>query len=295
MTQTPIASALFLVFLSLIPVSLVQAANSSPTSPSTSGSTATGSNSKSNSTSTSSSTSGSISTPSAASPTATTSPTLPNSPSSTSTSTTTVPGSSITPPQAPIIVPAQPPTPATSPSLSNPTPSSTPSTPNASKPNSGTTGTSSSIIPPSPTVQVGQYEKQKAIQEFVRQAADYVLSSGKNTAFKEFNRTDGAFTKDTLYIFAIDYQGNVLAEPYTEEVRKITGNNQINYKDPDGVPVNQLLIQRAKAGGGWIKYKWENPVTKKMECKNTYSMPGDGDFLIASGYYYPPLPNGKCE
>lgn len=62
------------------------------------------------------------------------------------------------------------------------------------------------------------------------------------------------------------------------------GSNQFDYKDPSGVFVVQEEIEKAKAGGGWLKGRW----------RKIYIIPIPGNYFIGSWYYYSPKKQGTC-
>jgi signal transduction histidine kinase len=49
--------------------------------------------------------------------------------------------------------------------------------------------------------------------------------------------------------------------------------------------VIQELIKRAKNGGGWLEYMWENPQTGKLEKKYGYVRKVDDGWWLGSGTY----------
>lgn len=160
------------------------------------------------------------------------------------------------------------------------------------------TPTNSAPEAPQAEIKVTPAEKQKAIVDFLKRAGEYIKDNGKESSLSEFNKQNGIFTKDSLYVFAISYDGAILATQDSDQ--KILGTNQLNFKDPDNINVIQKLIEKAKSGGGWLLYKSTNPATKTLECKNTYVMPGNisgnSDYLIGTGYYYPiSEKTKKCE
>lgn len=146
-------------------------------------------------------------------------------------------------------------------------------------------------------IQVSAAEKQIAIMDFLKKAAEYIKDNGKENALAEFNKPNSIFSKDSLYVFAVKYDGTILATQSFEQ--KLLGTNQLSSEDPDGVTFIQSLIEKAKSGGGWVLYKTENPISKIVECKNAYVIPGNisgtSDYLIGTGYYYPIAASGKCE
>ena len=66
---------------------------------------------------------------------------------------------------------------------------------------------------------------------------------------------------------------------------KLIGKNLMGLKDVDGKLFIADLVKEAKAkDNGWIEYKWENPVNKKVETKSVY-YEKKGDWHIAKPYY----------
>ena len=64
----------------------------------------------------------------------------------------------------------------------------------------------------------------------------------------------------------------------------MVGKNLINLKDQDGKLLIQELSATAKKGGGWVDYKWPNPVTKLIEAKSSY-VERMGDYFVGVGVY----------
>lgn len=64
----------------------------------------------------------------------------------------------------------------------------------------------------------------------------------------------------------------------------LVGKNLINLKDQDGKLLIQELSATAKKGGGWVDYKWPNPVTKLIDAKSSY-VERMGDYFVGVGVY----------
>ncbi len=124
--------------------------------------------------------------------------------------------------------------------------------------------------------------KKEEVKKFLMSAADYIKMHGKDAAIKEFNDRHGLFTKGSDYIFVIDYQGTMLANVSRLD---LVGKNVLSLKDANGKYLNQLLIKKAKMGGGWVSYLWVNPMTNKVQCKLSYVIPMGSSYFIGSGYY----------
>jgi hypothetical protein len=152
--------------------------------------------------------------------------------------------------------------------------------------------------------------EEKRVIDFVNNAANYIKEVGKDNALIEFNKKDGQFINGNDAIFAIDYNGVFLA---TDNNPELNWTNQIDLKDDEGRYPVRNEIAKAKAGGGWVVFRWKNPANNQMECKKSYVIPiltppkntstlplpsgssVGNDYLIGSGYYYSPNAEGKCE
>ena len=65
----------------------------------------------------------------------------------------------------------------------------------------------------------------------------------------------------------------------------LVGRNLLNIKDPDGVEPNVLIIKKGfEEGGGWVDFKWPNPVSKKIESKSAFVI-RTNDVVCGVGYY----------
>lgn len=116
----------------------------------------------------------------------------------------------------------------------------------------------------------------------VEKCATYIKEQGKEKAFTEINNPKGMFVNKDLYIFAYDFQGEVLAHGANQ---KLIGKSLIDMKDPDGLFVIRGLIEEANKGEGWFKYKWTHPQTKKVEGKEAFVKKIDDTLWIGSGIY----------
>jgi len=120
------------------------------------------------------------------------------------------------------------------------------------------------------------------VVDIVGEAVEYAKTNGKEKALAEFSNPKGLFNRGELYIFAYDFDGNVIAHGGNQA---FIGQNLINMKDPNGVMVIQELIKQAKKGRGWLDYMWDNPQTGKVEPKVGYVMKVDDTWWLGSGIY----------
>lgn len=135
-----------------------------------------------------------------------------------------------------------------------------------------------------------QIEKQNAVIDILNTAKNYIQKEGKKKAFAEFTKKEGLFTKGEVYIFAVSFDGTILAMTNPASI----GLNMAKMNNDTAKYVFDLELQTAKAGGGFVNYRWINPVTQQIECKRSYILPMDG-YYIGTGYYYSPAHGGRCE
>lgn len=114
-------------------------------------------------------------------------------------------------------------------------------------------------------------------------AAAKALHSDANSALADFQRIDGRFIRDDLYVFAVDIaSGQFLAHGATPA---LVGTDAHVLQDAYGRRVVTEMINALKAkGSGELKYQWMNPVSGRRESKHTYFREVDGK-LIGVGYY----------
>jgi len=124
----------------------------------------------------------------------------------------------------------------------------------------------------------------KEAETLVKKAAAYIKANGKEKAFAEFTDPKGKFTDRDLYIFVVDFNGLTLAHGGNS---KLVGKDMSGLKDSDGKFFIKEFIKLAKTkGNGWVDYKWENPVTKKIEQKSTYiQRQRQEDYFLGCGIY----------
>ena len=85
------------------------------------------------------------------------------------------------------------------------------------------------------------------------------------------------------YIFIYRLDGTNILDPSHPE-RK--GRNLMLLKDPDGVPILPRLIEKAKKGGGFVAYTWEEPTTGHLAQKISYAKIFEPwGWLVGTGVY----------
>jgi signal transduction histidine kinase len=127
--------------------------------------------------------------------------------------------------------------------------------------------------------------KQSKVMAVVKKAEIDFKKYGKEKAIIEFKKHSEA-------IFMGDYKGVFFVSPLHPEM---IGRNEFYYKDSSGILVVQEEIEKAKAGGGWLKGRWRvNPQTGKYQCRKIYILPIPGHYFIGSWYHYSSHKRGTC-
>jgi len=129
--------------------------------------------------------------------------------------------------------------------------------------------------------QASTIEEAKALAE---KGAAYMKANGKDKAIAEFNNPNGEFVKGDLYLFAIDFNGIILAHGGNP---KLVGQSFLEMKDPTGKYFIKEQLDLAKSkGSGWNEYMWTNPATKKVQSKKSWIQRVEGtDTYIGCGIF----------
>ncbi len=85
------------------------------------------------------------------------------------------------------------------------------------------------------------------------------------------------------YIFVYQYDGtNIVMRPKPI----LEGTNLIDFKDSNGVPLIRMLIDKAKSGGGYVKYMWTKPSKNSDAPKLSYAVAIEKfGWMIGTGFY----------
>jgi signal transduction histidine kinase len=133
-------------------------------------------------------------------------------------------------------------------------------------------------------VQAADHGSAKEAINLVNKAVAYYKTNGQQKAFAAINDKKGPFILKDLYVFAIDWNGVIVAHGANE---KLINKPTMNLKDSEGKLFMREMVQVAQTKGtGWVDYKWTNPVSKKIEPKSSYVQRIAGkDLLIGCGIY----------
>lgn len=122
--------------------------------------------------------------------------------------------------------------------------------------------------------------KEEALA-MVDRAAAHFAAVGPQKAFADFSTKGTEWQDRDLYLFCFDKDGMTKAHGANE---KLIDKNLTELKDADGNLFISALVKAGYAGGGWVDYRWANPMSKKIEAKSSFAKPF-GDYVCGVGIY----------
>ncbi len=88
-----------------------------------------------------------------------------------------------------------------------------------------------------------------------------------------------------LYVFVLDFRGNIWVNGAFPQA---IGTNAMGAIDPEGrLYIVEMLTLAAKAGEGWVEYRWISPCDGAERPKHTFFR-RVGPFVVAVGAYRAP-------
>ena len=119
-------------------------------------------------------------------------------------------------------------------------------------------------------------------EALVKAGADYCKKVGVEACVEEFNKSESAFVKGDLYIWANDFDGIITAHPK----KPLKGKNMYRYKDKAGTQLFKDFIDKVKAdGSGWVDYVWDHPTRGEQTPKTSFVIGIGENQLIGAGVY----------
>lgn len=116
----------------------------------------------------------------------------------------------------------------------------------------------------------------------VKRGVAAVTAMGADKAYAEFSTPGGKWVDRDLYLLVFRIDGTSLAHGANA---KQIGMNLIDRKDIDGKEFIRERMELAKAKPTfWQDYKFQNPVTKKIEAKTSYCE-RQADTVVCAGVY----------
>ena len=120
-------------------------------------------------------------------------------------------------------------------------------------------------------------------EAMVKKGVAYIKAHGKDKGFAEITRRDSKeFHDRDLYLAVHKLDGTCVAHGTNE---KMVGKNFIEMKDIDGKEYIKERVDLAQSKGiFYTDYKFNNPLTKKLEPKTAYCERLD-DYVVCGGVY----------
>ena len=134
--------------------------------------------------------------------------------------------------------------------------------------------------------QKAQKKAERASKEealaMVKKGVAFIKKEGKEKGYAEITNKKGQFIDRDLYLVVYGMDGVVRAHGANE---KMVTKNLMDLKDVDGKPFVKERVELAQSKGTfWQDYKFSDPLTKKIEPKQTYCEKLD-DTVVCGGIY----------
>lgn len=132
---------------------------------------------------------------------------------------------------------------------------------------------------------VAQADECANAQKLVDKAVAHYKAAGKEKSFADFmNKDNKDWVNGELYVIVATMEGIFKVHAINP---KLIDNPQLpSLKDTNGVLIIQEMIKSGKEhpDGGWAKYTWTHPETKKLAPKQTWVKVHDGQLFMAGCY-----------
>jgi cytochrome c len=125
--------------------------------------------------------------------------------------------------------------------------------------------------------------RQEAV-DMVKRVKALAARDGLQAAVEAVNSQRPEFKIKDLYPFIYTLEGISVAHGANV---KMVGKSWITTKDQDGNYLIQTMVATASSpeGSGWVKYKWPNPLTHKIQDKSAYIEQLGEDYFVGVGIY----------
>lgn len=122
-------------------------------------------------------------------------------------------------------------------------------------------------------------------QGLVDKAIDHYKAAGKEKSFADFmNKDNKDWVNGELYVIVSALDG--IFKVHAINPKLIDNPSLPALKDTNGVMIIQEMIRVGKEtpGGGWAKYTWTHPETKKLAAKQTWVKVHDSQMFMVGCY-----------
>lgn len=110
-------------------------------------------------------------------------------------------------------------------------------------------------------------------KRLAERAAGVLAAVGRAAAFRRYRDPGGPFVRGDLYVFVVDLKGTIVENVGFPEV---IGSGGFNVQSRFGGVVAR--------GRGWVRYRWYNPCSRRLEQKMSYLV-RVGDLIVGVGAY----------
>jgi len=135
------------------------------------------------------------------------------------------------------------------------------------------------------TAQARAADECAAAPGLVDKAIDHFKAVGKEKSFADFmDKSNKEWVNGEIYVIVSSMDGIFKAHAINPKL--IDNPDLPGLKDVNGVLIIQEMIKAGKSNpaGGWAKYTWTHPETKKLAPKQTW-VKANGDLLFMVGCY----------
>ncbi|MEW5728093.1 MAG: cache domain-containing protein [Pseudomonadota bacterium] len=123
-------------------------------------------------------------------------------------------------------------------------------------------------------------------QALTDKAIAHYKAVGKDKAFADFmNKDNPDWVNGELYVIVSSMEG--IFKVHAINPKLIDNPSLPALKDTNGVMIIQEMIKTGKESGdkgGWAKYTWTHPVSKKLAPKHTWVKTHDGQLFMVGCY-----------
>jgi cytochrome c len=122
-------------------------------------------------------------------------------------------------------------------------------------------------------------------RQLVKSAVRYGETHSAEELFEQINNPHGMFVYGDVYLYAYDFEGNVVAHG---ESKELVGQNLIDERTSDGRyrAREMIAIAKSREGEGWYSYKsMQGDLVKRVYVHRFIDRRTDKSYMIAGGYY----------
>lgn len=124
------------------------------------------------------------------------------------------------------------------------------------------------------------------VRENVRQAAELLLTAGKDAAFRAFRDPSSRFNFLDTYVYVMDERGRALVDPAFPQMQ---GRDLSNFTDAIGRPVTREILSKLRTSDeAWVQYLWARPGAATLARKLAYARRvriGGETLFVGSDFY----------